>query len=206
LTLTHDATDLILPGGANITTAAGDEAEFIEYATGDYRCTNYSKASGEAVAGGGITDASQWRVTTSFTGAASPIASNLEVVDTDGYGSLGSAMTESSGIFTFPSTGYWLIEFTAEFYLDGESQWNEAIIETTTDDSSYNAAAKSASGIPDVSAAFHANARASFLFDVTSTSTHKVRFSVDMDTASTSVYSSTSVNLTHMTFIRLGDT
>ena len=51
LTLTHHATDLILPSGANITTAAGDEAEFIEYAAGDYRCTNYSKASGEAVVG-----------------------------------------------------------------------------------------------------------------------------------------------------------
>ena len=53
MTLTHDATDLILPGGANITTAAGDEAEFIEYATGDYRCTNYSKASGEGVIASG---------------------------------------------------------------------------------------------------------------------------------------------------------
>ena len=49
LTLTHHATDLILPSGANITTASGDEAEFVEYATGDYRCTNYMKASGEAV-------------------------------------------------------------------------------------------------------------------------------------------------------------
>ena len=50
--MTHHATDLILPGGANITTAAGDEAEFIEYATGDYRCTNYSKADGTSVVGG----------------------------------------------------------------------------------------------------------------------------------------------------------
>jgi len=41
LTLTHHATDLILPGGANITTASGDEAEFIEYASGDFRCTSY---------------------------------------------------------------------------------------------------------------------------------------------------------------------
>jgi len=41
LTLTHHATDLILPGGLNITTAAGDEAEFVEYAAGDWRCTNY---------------------------------------------------------------------------------------------------------------------------------------------------------------------
>ena len=44
-TLTHNS-DLILPGGANIVTAAGDEADFIEFSAGDYRCTSYSKASG----------------------------------------------------------------------------------------------------------------------------------------------------------------
>lgn len=52
LTLTHHATDLILPSGANVTTAAGDEFEFTEYATGDWRCTGYVLASGEAVVGG----------------------------------------------------------------------------------------------------------------------------------------------------------
>lgn len=41
LTLTHNATDLILPGNANITTAAGDIATFYEYATGDWRCVSY---------------------------------------------------------------------------------------------------------------------------------------------------------------------
>ena len=50
-TLTHHATDLKLPGGANITTAAGDTAEFIEYAAGDYICTSYTRASGKAVVG-----------------------------------------------------------------------------------------------------------------------------------------------------------
>lgn len=55
LTLTHHATDLILPGGANITTASGDEAKFIEYATGDWRCVSYTKASGAAITGGGDT-------------------------------------------------------------------------------------------------------------------------------------------------------
>ena len=53
LTLTHHATDLILPGGANITTAAGDEAEFVEYASGDWRCTSYTVAA-TAPGGGGI--------------------------------------------------------------------------------------------------------------------------------------------------------
>lgn len=45
LVLTHHATDLILPGGANITTAAGDHAEFREYDTGLWRCTNYQVAA-----------------------------------------------------------------------------------------------------------------------------------------------------------------
>ncbi|MGB2265195.1 MAG: hypothetical protein ACPH3C_08415, partial [Glaciecola sp.] len=52
LTLTHNATDLILPGGANVTTAAGDEFTFVEYAAGDWRCTSYALASGEAIVGG----------------------------------------------------------------------------------------------------------------------------------------------------------
>ena len=53
------------------------------------------------VNGGGLTMTDQWRLTSTFTGDANPIASNLEQVDTSGQGTLGSAMTESSGIFTF---------------------------------------------------------------------------------------------------------
>ena len=60
LTLTHNATDLILPSGANITTAAGDEATFVEYASGDWRCVVYTKASGAAVVGAGDKKASAW--------------------------------------------------------------------------------------------------------------------------------------------------
>jgi hypothetical protein len=45
LTLTHDPANLILPYGTSILTAAGDEAEFVEYATGQWRCTNYQYAT-----------------------------------------------------------------------------------------------------------------------------------------------------------------
>lgn len=44
LTLTHHATNLILPGAVNITTAAGDEVILAEYATGDWRCLSYQRA------------------------------------------------------------------------------------------------------------------------------------------------------------------
>lgn len=50
LTLTHNATSLILPGAASITTAAGDVAEFVSLGSGNWRCINYSKASGTSVA------------------------------------------------------------------------------------------------------------------------------------------------------------
>lgn len=49
LVLTHNATTLILPGGANITTAAGDEFTFVEYATGNWRCVAYALANGKAI-------------------------------------------------------------------------------------------------------------------------------------------------------------
>lgn len=45
LTLTHNATSLILPGGTNITTAAGDTAMFVSEGSGNWRCINYQRAA-----------------------------------------------------------------------------------------------------------------------------------------------------------------
>ena len=39
LTLTHNATSLILPGAVNITTVAGDTAQFISLGSGNWQCT-----------------------------------------------------------------------------------------------------------------------------------------------------------------------
>lgn len=51
LTLTNGAS-LVLPGGANITTAAGDVATFRGYASSVVRCTGYQRANGQPVVGG----------------------------------------------------------------------------------------------------------------------------------------------------------
>lgn len=45
LTLTHNATSLILPGAANITTADGDTAIVISEGAGNWRCVAYVRAS-----------------------------------------------------------------------------------------------------------------------------------------------------------------
>lgn len=46
LTLTHNATSLMLPGGADITTAAGDVATFRSKGAGNWVCVSYQRASG----------------------------------------------------------------------------------------------------------------------------------------------------------------
>lgn len=73
LTLTHHATDLILPGGANITTAAGDEIELVEYATGDWRMVGGVKADGTA-----------W-VVTANTGSTTFLGANVNLNNTATY-------------------------------------------------------------------------------------------------------------------------
>ena len=49
LTLTHHATNLILPSREDIPTAAGDSAMMVEIDTGKWRCVNYQRASGDPV-------------------------------------------------------------------------------------------------------------------------------------------------------------
>ena len=83
--------------------------------------------------GGGLSSASQWRLTTTFSNSALPITSNWELVDSDGYGSLGSNMTQSSGVFTFPSTGIWLITYHGAYNnSSANDRYVNTVIQTDT--------------------------------------------------------------------------
>ena len=148
--------------------------------------------SGTATGFPGITMADQWRLNANKTGTG-VISANLERVDTDGYGQLGTGMTESSGNFTFPSTGIYLIGLT----IATDNNVNVSI-ETTQDNSSYNAAAVAKADSSTQTGTTQ------FIFDVTDTSTHKVNFNVF--SISGTLQGSTDLNNTSFTFIRLGDT
>lgn len=50
-TITHNATSMILPTGANIIVAAGDSATFVSLGSGNWKCTQYQRADGTALVG-----------------------------------------------------------------------------------------------------------------------------------------------------------
>tara|TARA_A100001391_G_scaffold78555_1_gene51025 strand:+ start:860 stop:1459 length:600 start_codon:yes stop_codon:yes gene_type:complete len=155
----------------------------------------------------GISQAQVWRLTSNFTGDATPISSNLEAADTNSPGAIGSAMTQSSGIFTFPSTGIYLVTAHGEFFYNGDSRYNQLIIEVTTNNSSYAEAAKTSAGIAVAESTHtYGNNSNQVLIDVTDTSNVKVRFTSSVSDDSTSTAGASSYNRTHFSFIRLGDT
>ena len=156
----------------------------------------------------GITMVDRWRLTTDFTNTAQPIASNLERADETDAGFIGTGMSESSGIFTFPSTGIYLIQAQFAFQLNGDVRDIAHAISRTTNNSTYAVVSSNDIFIRQTSSLTTWNGNfISYTFDVTNVSTHKVRFDVEVtaNTATTTRGTTTS-DLTAFTFIRLGDT
>ena len=154
----------------------------------------------------GIKNLSKWLVTTSFgeSSGTNVFDSNWAVVpSTRGYSALGTDMTQSSGVFTFPSTGYWLVAFFCAGRGNSAAPVVTANIETTTDNSSYSAASSGFWYSGGDATKQHTTVY--WLFDVTSTTTHKCRFSAGV-TAATFFECSSTVLQNGAMFIRLGDT
>ena len=155
--------------------------------------------------GGGITVADQFRLTSNKTGN-SDITANLERIDTAGQGGMtDNQMSESSGIFTFPLTGIYLVSFDAWGTAPDESGGDTQILylKATTNNSSYSIVAETTVGDGDNRQVTASN---SSLIDVTDTSNVKVKFTADSMASGTFWSGNTTENHTSFTFIRLGDT
>ena len=86
----------------------------------------------------GIVEVDMWRISTGYTGSNNPITANWERADTDNFAVLGTGLSQSSGIFTFPSTGYYFITFHANFARNGDSRGITCAIKLTENNSSYS--------------------------------------------------------------------
>jgi hypothetical protein len=151
--------------------------------------------------------AAQWRLsaTQSSMDSGDFITDNWEQADTN-YSNIGSAMTQSSGVFTFPETGVYLIGFVWTGYGDAQSQdYIGGNIYATVNNSSYSKVTNTLSGRGSDDNVLMTQ-YTSYVFDVTSTSTHKIKFAVECENNGISALGNTGDNRTHATFIRLGDT
>ena len=199
--------DDIISGQTALASEPADTDEFLVSDAGTIKRIDYS-----LIKGGGITVADQWRVNNSPSGL-----NNNDIVGTSGHGNweqndtqysnIGSAMSVADGVFTFPSTGIYLVSFKVSLYDATEQAFFGCNIRYTTNDSSYNDLAEAYTSLKLInSTTTYASTFAHSFLDVTDTSNVKVRFVVRAENNGFDINGSSSVNKTVATFIRLGDT
>jgi hypothetical protein len=156
----------------------------------------------DAAAGGGITEADQWRVTANVT-SSQEFTTNLERVDDTGFSKLGTGMSHTLGWWAFPSTGIWEVGFNIRFYIGSDDNITGYMRISTDGGSSYDIANYGAGG---GLAGDYGSMSGRELVDVTDTSNVKVQFFVSSIGTGTYASGDTDVSLSYFTFIRLGDT
>ena len=166
--------------------------------------------SGVTVSGNGlvgITVGEEWKISSGVIETSTTSAVFTSPTFYDGLG--GSAqMTQSSGIFTFPSTGYYLVTFLLNVFDNGEDHRQVAnYIKLATDGgTSFAVKGQGQNFIEHTSQGSntHMSCSTHAILDITNTSTHKVRFEYFFTGSSLFLYGDNQG--TSATFLRLGDT
>ena len=166
--------------------------------------------------GTGITQTDNWRINSNLTGLSYPggdITANWERADSTGQGSnmvIGSGMTQSSGVFTFPATGIYLI---ATYWEIGATNHNDPYIQvqtlvTTNNGSSYNAAARNGQGLTkyDTTTFITGSMSNTIIIDVADTSNTKVKFYFRVGGSNPTLVGENTEGKNGVSFVRLGDT
>ena len=218
----HDGTNGLKLGGTLVTTTAA-ELNLLDGDTSVGSSITIADADGFVVndggtmktipatdiptyVGGGITEVDMWRVTANFAGNVD-VTANWERVDTN-FDKIGTGIGESSGIFTFPSTGIYEIDaHTTVYQASWETTGGLRGWTSTDTGSSWGEAAATYFTIaedPDATTTGYATGDFKVILDVTNISTFQFKISI-MNTNAT-VYGNSNVSYTYITFKKLGDT
>ena len=161
----------------------------------------------------GISMADQYRITAdgtlntdATTQLNDAVSCTWERSDSDSAGFVGTGVTESDGVFTFPSTGVYQIIGNLVVARDAaENRYANFNLEVSTDGGgSYDIAAMGSGGFGQVYQ--RDTCSLCFLLDVTNTSNVKVRFSASTNRSNVKFKGDTGANYSAVIFIRMGDT
>ena len=178
-------------------------------ASGNVTFPGNATCSGTPSGFGGVTMIDQYRVTSNATGDQEPIQNNLERVDNARNGLLNAGMTVSSGIWTFPSTGYYeiyaqVVSYVTSgvnnrelrFYMyttvDNGSNWNDSV---HAYDQQYNSGSNT-----------WATSQFNYVIDITDTSNDKVKFHFSPDNTNAIMRGDTNVNYSYIVFKKIAAT
>ena len=152
-----------------------------------------------------IFEADQFRLTANTTlGVNADITSNLERNDNANFSKIGTGMTESSGIFTFPSTGLYLVIANPMIRSNNDTN-SYVIINVSTDSGANFTQIVYINGGMGLSGEAISSVYGSTFINVTNTSTFQVKFTTGSFAGNTRLEGSTSQNYTSFTFIKLGE-
>ena len=157
---------------------------------------------------GGLSMVDNWYIGSSLSpaGGTNFITANWTRDTNTETGSIGSAMTESSGVFTFPSTGIYKIEFNGGYYISSAGGFSYVGfgIHTTLDNANYSKRIESYQGVP-ARANNYVMCPVSYIFDVTSTTNCKIKLSTISDGSGGTIID-VGGRYGQVYFMKLGDT
>ena len=152
-----------------------------------------------------LTEVDEFRVTANDAGGSSVIT-DWERNDTN-FDKIGTGMSVSSGIFTFPSTGKYSVDFNA--YVDSNdfsARVEDIFIEKTTNNSAYSRAATMSISLFDSNSFTHSGGTVGVIIDVTDVSNIKVRFATNFQDNAVRLRGDTDTNNSFVRFLKLGST
>ena len=155
----------------------------------------------------GVQDFDRWHLTADTTGNTNPIQNNWSRWTS--YGGTGTVTfaAPSSGIWTFPSTGFWHIDWFGMFTVDNKAERGcNFYLYNTTNNSSYTFVTAAETSAHDSGAVTKAWSRCTYIFDVTDTSTHKVKFACGYNQTANTLLGHGSYLYSNVCFSKLRDT
>ena len=155
----------------------------------------------------GITMVDHWRLSADTTYGAEAVITNWNQVSTANHqpGRIGSSMSVSSGVFTFPSTGIYNIIGAFSFFIgSADDTFAEVNLNVSHDGTNYNTVADWRAGETNNNV-YHTITQ-NYILDVTNTSNVQFYFITDNFSADTQLRGDSNVGESNVTIIRLGDT
>jgi len=192
---------VIAPNSATAATVAGSDIVLIGDADDS---NNLKKTTAQDIANlapsSGITEIDSFTITSNVS-SNGDLTSNWQRSTAAGFNKLGTGVSESSGIFTFPSTGFYEVEAIV-FFESRSASFPQIQIQVTTDNSSYSSALAIFGGERANQGGTGVTHSGTTFVDVTDTTQVKVKFtSANLDSSNVIDQSNTFFN-----FKRLADT